>query len=71
MLIIKFTPEWFTCMHICAPLVCMVLVEVLGPLRLELQMVLNHHVDAGSGSGPLPEQQGLLLLSYLFLRDLA
>ena len=39
--------------------------RVLTPWTPELQMVVSHHEGAGSGSGPLPEQQGLLLLSYL------
>lgn len=45
-----YVPECFSCMHFCAPCVCLVPREVRRgpwiPLELELQRVMHCHVDA-------------------------
>lgn len=46
--------ECLACMHVCTTCVCLLPVEVrkwaLDPLKMELQIVVNHHVGAEKGA---------------------
>jgi hypothetical protein len=58
------------CLYVCASYVCLVSrlqKRVLDCLKLELQMVVSHHVGAGNWTPGLLQEQPALLTTAIFL----
>lgn len=55
----------FSCMNICVSSVCLVPLEVLDPLELELWTVVHHKARAGNQTWSFGKQEQVFITAYL------